>query len=242
MANAIGPNRQDDQKERPQRVDQQRGSGEQKLQHLAEEVADTFLHVVSTALDIHSGHRNHVAGRPAQLFELTVELLVRDEVGRFGVAHHRLVFEFVFLLAVLVHVERLRFEHPVRALYDGAQHSVDRAEDECRKKHDAEADGERSQQRIHVNGFGAGERLPHAYGHVEQRTQPRDAFRHACHVGAERHHLGIERAQDGVQVVELYGHQHHNRCGLRVTSSVRCGCRREPAPCPYRSSCASAGS
>ena len=28
----------------------------------------------------------------------------------------------------------------------------------------------------------------------------------ARHVGAERHHLGIERAQDGMQVVELYGH------------------------------------
>ena len=110
----------DNQEERPQRVDQQCGSGEKQLQHLAEEVADAFLHVVSTALDIHSGHRDHIARRPAQLFELPVELLVRDEVGRFGVAHHRLVFELVFLFAVLVHVECLRFEHPVRTLYDGA--------------------------------------------------------------------------------------------------------------------------
>jgi len=103
------------------------GGLEHQFQYLAEEIADAFLHVVHPALDVHSRHRYHVAGRPAQFLQLFVKLLVRHKVGGFGVAHHRLVFQFVFLLTVSVHVQRFRLQHLRRTLHDGRHDTVYRA-------------------------------------------------------------------------------------------------------------------
>ena len=51
------------------------GGLEQQFQYLAEEVADAFLHVVHSPVDIHPRHRHHVGGRPAEFLQLLVKLL-----------------------------------------------------------------------------------------------------------------------------------------------------------------------
>ena len=80
--------------------------------------------------EIEDKERTHV--------QLPVKLLVRGEVGGFRVAHQRLVFQFVLLLPVLVHVEGLFFENPVYTLHDGTQHAVHRAQYDGREEQDAQ--------------------------------------------------------------------------------------------------------
>ena|GEM_PF-2722708 len=180
------------------------GGLEHQFQYLAEEVADALLHLVHPPVDIHPRHRHHVGGRPAQFLQLLVKLLVGHEVGGFGVAHHRLVFQPVLLLPVLVHVQSLRFEQFRRTLHDGREDAVYRAKHHRREEHDAQTDGKGTEHREDVYRFGSRQRLPYPVGDIEERAQPGDAFRHARHVGAQRHHLLVERAENLVKVVELH--------------------------------------
>ena len=123
---------------------------------------------------------------------MLVKLLVGHEVGGFGVAHHRLVLQLVLLFTVLVHVQRFRLQHLRRALHHGREHAVYRAQHHRGEEHDAKTDGEGTEHREHVYRFGPRQRLPHPVGDVEQRAQPGNAFRHARHVLAQRHHLLVK--------------------------------------------------
>ncbi len=131
------------------------GGLEHQFQYLAEEVADALLHLVHPPVDIHPRHRHHVRGRPAQFLQLLVKLLVGHEVGGFGIAHHRLVFQPVFLLPVLVHVQSLRFEQFRRTLHDGREDTVYRAKHHRREEHDAQTDGKGAEHREDVYRFGS---------------------------------------------------------------------------------------
>ena len=152
------------------------GGLEQQLQYLAEEVADALLHAVHTTVDIHPRHRHHVGGRPAEFLQLFVKLLVGHKVGGFGVAHHRLVFQFVLLLPVGVHVERFRLQHLRRALHHGREDAVYRAKHHRGEEHDAKTYCKRTEHREHVYRFGSRQRLPYTVGDVEQRASPAMPF------------------------------------------------------------------
>ena len=89
-------------------------------------------------------------------------------------------------------------------LHHGREYRVDRADDEGGEEEDAQPDGERAQQRVHVNGFGTGDRLPHLGGYIEQSTQPGNSLGYPCQLLAERHHVLIQCLQYLVQVREVY--------------------------------------
>ena len=182
------------------------------------------------ARSVHARHGDHVRRRPAQLVYLAVELLVRGEIGGFRVAHHRLVFQPVFLFPVLLHVKGLFLQYRVRPLYDYSQNGVHRSQHDGREEEDAQPDGKRPQQRVHVYRLGTGERLPHAHRHIEQGAQSGKPLCHSCHVRAERHHLLIQREEYPVQVIELF----HRLPVFFVGGSVK---RHHPVhvvllPCP----------
>ena len=195
--------RQHHQEERPERVDDKGGSCEHQLQQFAEPVTHALLDVVRRTVHVHARHGDHVRRRPAQLVYLTVELLVRGEIGGFRVAHHRLVFQPVFLFPVLLHVKGLFLQYRVRPLYDYSQNGVHRSQHDGREEEDAQSDGKRPQQRVHVYRLGTGKRLPHAHRHIEQGAQSGKPLCHSCHVRAKRHHLLIQREEYLVQVVKL---------------------------------------
>lgn len=51
--------------------------------------------------------------------ELVTATTSNHQVGRFGIAFHRLHLQLVFLCPVLVHVEGLAFQNGMRTFYDG---------------------------------------------------------------------------------------------------------------------------
>ena len=57
-------------------------------------------------IDVFPMLRPFAIGLCIMFFQLLVKFLVGHEVGGFGVAYHRLVFQFVLLLPVSVHVQR----------------------------------------------------------------------------------------------------------------------------------------
>ena len=106
-----------DQEECPERVDDQRGGVEHQFQQLAEEILHGLLHVVHRAVHIHPAGLNCV--QSSQFVQLVVERLLVHQVGRLGIPPHRLELQPVLLLPVLVHVEGLRFQYPVRSGHNG---------------------------------------------------------------------------------------------------------------------------
>ena len=193
------------QEECAERVDKQGGGSEQQFQYLPHEVPHVFLQVVHAPFDIHPAHRGNILSTPSEFVNLLVELFVADQIGGFGIAHHGFIFQLVLHLTVLVHVHRLCFQHTVRSLYDGTQYAVNRAEYNRGEEQDADTDGERSEHRVHVDGFGSCEGLPYTGGDVNQRSQSGYPFCHPCHVGAEGHHFHIEILQYLMQVTEIGG-------------------------------------
>ena len=86
---------EDYQEECPKRVDEQGGSGKEQFQQFPHHIAEPFLQVVHTAFHVHPRHCCHVRGSDAEFIQLLVELLIADQIGCFGILHHRLVFQFV---------------------------------------------------------------------------------------------------------------------------------------------------
>ena len=110
----------------------------------------------------------------------------------------------------MLHVESLTFEHRRRSLNNWLHHRIDGAEHDCREEHDAQSDGERTQQREHIHRLGGGKRFPDTHRHIEQCAESGYRLSDTCHVAAQRHHLVIEGAEDSVQVVKIYRAKH--RC------------------------------
>ena len=67
--------------------------------------------VVHGAVYVHSANFRRI--RYAEVVEFFVKLLLVHKVGCFGIAFHRLKLQPVFLLAVLVHIKRLRLQYAV---------------------------------------------------------------------------------------------------------------------------------
>ena len=61
----------------------------------------------------------YIVRREAEFRDLAVELSVRDQIGRFGIACEILPLQLVLGRLMFAHVERLTREYPVRALDDG---------------------------------------------------------------------------------------------------------------------------
>ena len=196
---------EDNQEECPKRVDEQGGSGEKQFQELPHHIAEPFLEVVHAAFHVHSRHCRHIRGRDTEFIQFLVKLFVTHQIGCFGILHHRLVFQLVPQLAVFVHAESLLFEHLVRTLHDGTKHAVDGLQHH-RKEEDAETESERTEQRIDVDGFGTGKRLPYPECHIEECAQARNAFGDTNHVTAHRHHLRVKRTEHLMQVVKFRSH------------------------------------
>ena len=194
--------REDDQEERADGVYHEGCRLEHEFQQLPEKRLHRPLHVVHRPVYVHTARFYGV--QHAEFLQPFVELLLVHQIGRLGIALHRLVFEPVFLLPVLVHVECLGLQDVVRPLDDGRQHVVDGAQHDTGKKHDAESQHERSEQGIHVDGFRPRKGLPHPVRDIEQRAQSGDAFRHSRHLGAERHHVLVQTPQNPVQVLKIY--------------------------------------
>ena len=114
---------------------------------------DSLLDLIHSSLDIHSGGGANLGH--TEFVNLSVKLGIIDKVGGGGVTHHLFILQTVFLLPVLLHVERLPFEHRSRALNDGRHYRVDGAEHHRREEHDAETDGKGTQKREHIYRFGS---------------------------------------------------------------------------------------
>jgi conjugative transposon TraJ protein len=93
-------------------------------------------------------------------------------------------FHIVLLLLVCLQIQCLPLQYGVRALHHGRHHGVDRPQNHGGKEHHAQADGERPQEREHVDRLRAGQCLPYPVSHVKERTQAGDTFRHPDHVAA----------------------------------------------------------
>ena len=65
------------------------------------------------------------------------------------------MLQFVLLLPVLVHVQRFRLQHLRRALHDGREDAVYRAQHHGGEEHDAQAYRERTQHGEHVYRLGS---------------------------------------------------------------------------------------
>ena len=193
------------QKECPKRVDEQGGSSKKQFQEFPHHIAKRFLEVVHTAFHIHSRHRRHIRGSNTEFIQFLVELLIADQIGCFGILHHRLVLQLVPQLAVFVHTEGLLFEHLVRPLHNGTEYPVDSLQHH-RKEEDAKTERKGTEQRIDVNGFGTSQGLPHPKCHIKERAQARNAFGDTYHVAAHRHHLRVKGTEDLVQVVKFRSH------------------------------------
>ena len=108
--------RQHNQKECSDCVDGECGCLEEHFQQLSEKVLDSFLHLVHSTLDIHSGGGADLCH--TQLINLPVKFSVINEIGGGRILHHLFILQFVFLLAVLLHVESLTLQHSRRAFGD----------------------------------------------------------------------------------------------------------------------------
>lgn len=192
--------REDNQKEGTHRVYQQRGGGEKKFQQIADTVTENLLELVGAPFRIHPYLGGRVLKTPAKLVNLAVELLVTDKIGGLRIAHLYLVLQLLLLPTVLFHIQRLSLQHPVRTLHHESEHAVHSTQNQCGEKQDTDADGERTQQRVHVNRLGVGERLPHAHGHIEQRPQAGNALAHIHHVLTERQHIIVQSLQNGMEI------------------------------------------
>ena len=153
------------------------------------------------AFFVHILHRVQVVGRPSQFSDLPVELLVGDVIGRRGISREAFPFQIVLLPLVSPHVERAVGQQLVRSRHDGAEYSVQSAQHERLKEHDAQPQREGPQQREEVDGFAPGHRLPNAVGDIEQSAESGDRRGDAGHVTAQRHHVVVEHPQQGVHVV-----------------------------------------
>ena len=101
--------RKHDQEERPQRVDDKGGRVEHEFQQFAEEILNRLLHVIHCPVHIHPAGLYRV--HHPQFVQFVVEGLLVDQIGRLGIALHRLELQPVLLRPVLVHVEGLCLQY-----------------------------------------------------------------------------------------------------------------------------------
>ena len=143
-----------DEEECPQRVQYQPHRLKEQFQKTAEGVADGLLDFILAALDGHPRHRLQFRRCPAQVFNLPLVFFVADQISRFRVTHQSLVFQFLPLLGVLLHVERLPLQDAVATGDDGTHDAVDGSQHEGGEEHDARPDAKRTEQRIHIYWLG----------------------------------------------------------------------------------------
>ncbi len=203
--------REDDEEERAQGIHREAGRLKEQLQQAAEPSSDRFSDVVRRSFGVHPGHDRQVAGTSSQLIELTVELFVADQIGRFRIAEHRLALKLVLLLLEAMHIECFVFHERGRRAVHRPKYSVDGAQHQRRKEHDAQAQHEGPQQRKDVDGLGAGQRLPHAVTYVEHGSDARDAFGHDSHTAALYEHVALQVAKELVQIVPVYIQRHYHK-------------------------------
>ena len=145
--------REDDEEECSQRV-YDKGCGiEHQFQQFTEEVLNSLFHIVHRTVHIHSASLNRI--QRTEFIELVVKRLLIHEVGRFGIAFHRLKFQLILLLAILVHIEGLRFKDSVRSRHDGRHHAVERAQHQCREEHDTQSESKGTQERKDIYRLGS---------------------------------------------------------------------------------------
>ena len=89
-----------DQEERPYRVDHQRSRLEQQFEQFLEPQPDAPLHVVLRPVNVHHRHRLQVLGRPAQLVELLVEVLLARQIRLLRVTAERFPLQRLLLFPV----------------------------------------------------------------------------------------------------------------------------------------------
>ena len=141
------------EEECPYGVNRERRGLEKHFQQFTKEILNCFLHLIHTSFDIHPGSGTNL--RHAQFINLPVKFGIIDKIGGRGVFHHLLVFQPVFLLPVLLHIQCLPFEHRGGALNYRRHYRVDCAENDRREEHYTESYGKRTQKREHVHRFGS---------------------------------------------------------------------------------------
>ena len=157
-----GPqNAQYDQEEGSQRVQYQRNRLEQQFQKAAEKIVHALPGLVFEAFRRHARHCFQVRRRPSQILDLAFIFLVVDQIRRFRIPCHRLVFQLLPLLGILPYVQRLAFHYIVAAGNHRTHDAVESSQNECGEEHDARTQTKRSEERVNVNRLGSRKSLPH---------------------------------------------------------------------------------
>ena len=148
-------NAQHDQEKSSQRIQYQRYRLEQQFQKTTEEIAHALPGLVFEAFRRHARHRFQVRRRPSQILDLTFIFLIIDQIRRFRISRHRLVFQFLPLLGILPYVQCLAFHDTVTAGNYRTHDPVDSPQNECRKEHNACPQTKRSEERVNINRLGS---------------------------------------------------------------------------------------
>ena len=97
----------------------------------------------------------------SQILDLAFIFLVVDQIRRFRIPCHRLVFQLLPLLGILPYVQRLAFHYIVAAGNHRTHDAVESSQNECGEEHDARTQTKRSEERVNVNRLGSRKSLPH---------------------------------------------------------------------------------